>query len=138
MKRKTVIILLLIALIFSWLIYSIMHAPLYDMGTRGENSNFLAAEYEKNNSRCSFTIIDSTQIEITAGTTDLLHSTKRICSISGDTIIVNGNIKELKPYINTNKLLLSKYKLYFYVDSKGNYDTLYAAHVWLNRTKAGN
>lgn len=108
------------------------------MGTRGNNSNLLVADYEKNNGRCDITLSDSSEIEIYAGTVKFQHWINKTYSISGDTIVVNGNITELTPYVNTNKLLTSGSRLYFHLDRIGRYDTSYAARIWLNKIKLGN
>jgi|GEM_PF-4031577 len=137
MKNKTLIILLIISIISIWLVYQVTHLKIDFIGNRGGNSRFLSAEFQKADNVCNIDLNDSTEIEIQAGTTKTVMWVKKKYFLNGDTIIVKGDISELKQYINTNKLLVRNGKLFFHLTQDQQYDTSYAAKVWWNNINLG-
>lgn len=135
MKKIAILVVMFLIVAIIGFYYIIKHSQLYDMGTRGHNVSFFHAEYEKGKDKCYFDA-DSTQVTMYAGTFEqgnIITSTK--FSIYEDTILVDGKIGNLMPYVNTNKLFITESKLFFHLDSTNNYDTSYAAKVfWFNRT----
>ena len=106
MKKVILIILLIVLIISILLIYQVTHVKIGYMDNRGGNIRLLSAQSKNIDKVCSIDLNDSTEISIHVGTSESEKWIIRKYSINGDTIKVEGDISELKEYINTNKFLV--------------------------------
>ncbi len=120
-----------------WFAYQLTHAKIGYMDNRGGNIALLAAEFQKAEEVCNIDIYDSTEISIRVGRVDRVKWIKRTYAVHGDTLEIKGDISELKPYINTPKLLVKNGKLFFHLSPDQQYSNYYAATIWLNRINPG-
>ncbi len=138
MKKIILIVLIIVLIISVFIIYQVTHVKIGYMENRGGNVRLLSSESKNFDKVCSIDLNDSTEISIRVGTSESEKWLIRNYTINGDTIKVEGDISELKEYINTNKFLVRNGEIFVKLTPNKQYDTSYTSKIWLNKINLGN
>lgn len=99
------------------------------------NNTLLSAEYRNGMDHCNVDLLDSVNIQINTGNSSSGIILDKEYKISGDTILIVGGMEDGAKYINTDKFVIRKNKLFYKIDSHGNFDTIRAMTIKFNNLK---
>jgi len=137
------IILLVIVVLLGVLFYSFLQfdfvghkdPKIIEENLKRWNNMLLSAEYRNGTDYCTIELLDSVNIDISVGDkTGGVYLNERY-QLSGDTIFVQEEIAPEREYLKFNKFLIDGDRVYFLLDSNGNFDTTKSMDVSVSRLR---
>jgi hypothetical protein len=95
----------------------------------------LEAEYRDGTNYCKINLLDSVNIEINVGDAAGGTIMTKVYKLSGDTIIIMGEIKHTDKYINSSEMIIQNDKILYLKDNIGYFDTIQTMKVKFNKLK---